>query len=48
MQKCSYYIILNCIVYIGIVTGSTQIISRGHIHLQNNHIQCALHIVSHT
>ena len=25
-----------------------QIIHRGHIHLQNNHIKCALHIVSHT
>ena len=29
-------------------TGTTQIIRRGHIHLQNNHIKCALHIVSHT
>ena len=29
-------------------TGTTQIIRRGHIHLQNNHIMCALHIVSHT
>ena len=26
----------------------TQIIRRGHIHLQNNHIKCALHIVPHT
>ena len=29
-------------------TGTTQIIRRGHIHLQNNHIKCALHIVSNT
>ena len=29
-------------------TGTTQIIRKGHIHLQNNHIKCALHIVAHT
>ena len=29
-------------------TGTTQIIRRGHIQLQNNHIKCTLHIISHT
>ena len=29
-------------------TDTSQIIRRGHIHLQNNHIKCALYIVSHT
>ena len=29
-------------------TDTTQIIRKGHIHLQNNHIKCALYIVSHT